>query len=82
MKAKIDFNGTLEQFRAFTKPYKGVCHIEAIVTVVELKTLTIEEQAKEAALKHMPDNKIQAIKAVREITNWDLVTAKNFVEKL
>ena len=83
MKAKIDFKGTLAEFRAFTRAYKGHVQVEAIVEVVpEPRALSLEDQAKAAARPHLPANKINAIKAVREITSWGLVEAKNFVEAM
>lgn len=82
MKAEIKFDGTLEQFKKFTRHYSAESQVQAtIIVTVAAKELTLEDKARACALKY-PGAKIQAIKAVRECTNWDLFKAKEFVETL
>lgn len=80
---KIEFQGSLAELIAFAKRAKiEDAQIDCILKVGALSPTTPDQLAHKAVIPYIgTENKIGAIKAVREATGLGLKEAKDWIEK-
>ncbi len=82
MKVNMTFNGSLSELSELSKNIPLSTYVSATIEY-ETNVKTLTERCREAALPWIEKlNKINAIKAVREVSGMGLKESKDFVEAM